>query len=60
MTLDKQPSRQTTNYYVCSKCGLPCETYLPAKAFTVTAPAMEKLRLSECCSAPVRVVVGKD
>ena len=60
MTQEQPTPRQATNNYFCSKCSLPCKTYLPSKAFTVTAAAREQLRLSECCSSPIRVVAGKD
>lgn len=51
--------RQVTNYYVCLECREACETYLPSRAFTVTPAAREKLRLSLCCSAAVRIATAK-
>jgi hypothetical protein len=46
----------TTNWYSCEKCGLPCDT-LPAPTNGgggLGGPAVE---LSLCCKAPVWVVI---
>ena len=39
----------TTNYYVCTKCGKACDVLPP-----------RHLSLSVCCKAPVRVHSAKD